>query len=74
MYFLFPGDPPRTRASKAKRARTRLPDDLFPLVISYYFGGEPGRLVDKDWYYIYDSSDSDGPIDGWAGEGPPGDY
>ena len=39
--FLFPPAPSRTRAHQHARVdRTRLPDDLFPTILRYYWGGQ----------------------------------
>ena len=38
--FLFPGEQPPPQA-KQRRVQPCLPDDLFPLVIRYYWGGQP---------------------------------
>ena len=43
--FLFPGKPPPPQAAafykQAKRSHAHLPDDLFPLVVRYFWGGGP---------------------------------
>ena len=37
---LFPGDQSRKRA---QRCQPRLPDELFSIIVRYYWGGEPSR-------------------------------